>query len=452
MVEGETEFPAHMKAWFKEDVLRRVLRNTGLQGIGKIAGAVLHLATLSLTARWLGPVAFGLLILSRSYAQAASGLAKFQSWQTLIRFGAVPAEREDIRGFRDLAAFTLTVDTSTGVLAAIAAALLAPYLAGYLGLTSDSIWLAQVYCLVIPLLTSATPVGILRTFDRFDRFSWQSVLTPTARLVGLLIAGAFGAPLWACVLAWLVSDIIGELFLWFMAAIEMRKRGFMPGPPASPRRALAAHPGIVRFALATNVGATLNQSLTPLFTLTVGGLLGTASAGVFRIAQITIEAVSTPVELAMRSMFPEAARLLERDSAHFWRVIRRAAVLSTALGLAASAIVILFGPLVLSLAMGHQYEAVGPVLRIVALAFVAFVMNNVLETALLALGAAGRILFVRLTAAACSFGLLALLAPEVGLAGAGIAVAIAAFVTLVGMVLTLAAEQRALRSAGADGA
>jgi O-antigen/teichoic acid export membrane protein len=432
-----------MKAWFQEDVLRRVLRNTGLLSVGKVAGAVLHLAALGLSARLLGPYAFGLLILVRSYAQAASGLAKFQSWQTLIRFGAVPAERHDVRGFRDLASFTLVIDAGSGLAGAAAAFVLVPLLAGPFGISGDAVRLTQLYCLAIPLLTSATPVGILRTFDRFDLLAWQTVVTPAARLTGVGVAAALGAPLWGYVLAWLASDVLGELFVWLCTWRELRRRGFTGGGRPSPRRAVRTHRGIVPFALATNFAATLSQATIPLFTLCVGGLLGTAASGMYRIAQIVTDAVATPAELAMRSLLPEAARLRARDGAHFWRVMARTLVLSAVLGLVLSLIVLVAGPAVLVAAMGPEYAEVGPVLRIVALAFVAIVAALPLETALIAIGAAGRLLAVRVVAAAATFALLAVLAPRSGLAGAAVAVTVGAFVTSAGMIVALLAARRA---------
>jgi O-antigen/teichoic acid export membrane protein len=430
-----------MISWFQEDVLRRVLRNTGKLGVGKAIGAIIHLASLALTARWLGPSEFGLLILARSYSQAASGLAKFQSWQTLIRYGAVPAEQHQVARFRNLAAFTLILDGATGLIGGLIAAALVPILAGWLGMTADSVWLAQLYCLVIPLMTSATPNGVLRIFDRFDRLSWQSVLTPTIRLMGLGIAGLAGAPLWACVVAWLVSDIIGETFLWIMAAVEMRRQRFSPGPRLSPREAMREHPGILRFAFATNFTATLNQSMTPMFTLAVGGLLGTASAGVFRVAQVILDAIASPAELAMRSLFPEATRLLDRDPEHFWRLIRRVALLCIGLGLSLSLIVFALGPLGIAAAMGKDFANAGTVLQIVALAFAAILMTNVFETALLAIGMAGRVLGVRAVAAGASFATLFILAPEIGLSGASIALVIPAFITAGGMLYLLMSQR-----------
>ncbi len=426
-----------MAAWWREDIVRRVLRNTGLLGAGKAAGALLHLAGLILTARLLGPTGFGTLILVRSYAQSASGLTKFQSWQTLIHFGATRADAGDRGGFRDLSAFTLAADAATGLLTAILAAMLAPVIGPPLGLDAAAVTLAQLYCLVIPLLASATPTGILRIFDRFDQMSWQSVLTPAIRLAGIGVAAGFGAPLRALILAWLASDILGELYLWLQGWREMKRRGFAGGPMPSARRALDANRGLLRFSLASNASATLSQSLAPLFTLLVGALLGSAAAGLYRIAQVVLDAVAAPAELAMRSFFPEVTRLRRRDSALFARAIRNAVLLSAGLGVVLALVVALAGPGLLVAGMGRDYAQVGPILQIVALGFAPVLAVFPVETALLATGRAGSILIARSVAAAIAFAAAALLAGPLGLPGIGLA-AVLGFVGAFGAMLVAA--------------
>lgn len=426
-----------MKGWLQEDVLRRVLKNTGVLGLGKIAGSLLHLATLALSARLLGPYAFGVLILVRSYAQTASGLAKFQSWQTLIRYGAVRAERRDVSGFLDLAAFTVLIDMASGALALIVAITVAQIAGPSLGIPAEATRLAQVYCVAIPFMTAATPNGIMRIFDRFDRLSVQSIVTPFVRLVGIGIAALAGASLWGFALAWLVSDLAGELYLWWHGFTELHRQEFAGLHKSSPRRAIRANDGIVHFAFASNLAGTLNQAIGPIFTLLVGGLLGAAAAGLYRTAQVVVEAVSAPAELAMRSLFPEAARLLSRHQGEFWWLIARALALACLVGLALGVIVALAGPALLAVAMGEDYRGLGPVLRILALGFVPTVAAFPLETALLAVGGAGRLLGARAVSASIALGVGVVLAGNFGLAGMATAATAGAFAAFFGLALLL---------------
>src|SRR5205085_5489946 len=155
--------------------------------------------------------------------------------------------------------------------------------------------------------------------------------------------------------------------------------------------------------------------------LCVGALLGPVAAGLYRIAQVVLDAVATPAELAMRSFFPEVTRLRSRDEAGFHALVRRSLLLSAGLGLALTLVVALAGPALLVAGMGASYSPVGAILPIVALAFVPVLAAYPLETALLATGRAGAVLVARVVSAALLFLAAVLLAAPLGLTGIGIA-------------------------------
>ncbi len=236
------------------------------------------------------------------------------------------------------------------------------------------------------------------------------------------------------VTAWLASDILGELYLWLRSWREMKRRGFAEGPTPSARRALAENKGLMRFSLTANASATLSQSLAPLFTLFVGALLGSAAAGTYRIAQMMLDAVAAPAELAMRSFFPEIMRLRGSDEARFHMIVRKAGLLSAALGPVLGIPVALAGPPLLIASTGPVYTQAGTLLQIVALGFAPVLAVFPLETALLATGRAGVVLAARAIAAAIAFATAALLAGPLGLPGIGLAAVLGFFVALFAML------------------
>ena len=76
-----------MKHWFKDQHLRSLLKNSSYLGLSRGVAAICSLATLAMAGRGLGVLLFGMLILITSYTRAASGIAKFQSWQLIVRYG-----------------------------------------------------------------------------------------------------------------------------------------------------------------------------------------------------------------------------------------------------------------------------------------------------------------------------------------------------------------------------
>jgi len=70
---------------------------------------VLSLAYLAIAARSLGPEQLGVLILVHAYAVVVAGVAGFQSWQAIIRFGAPMQQGEDRQALKSLIRFAIRI-------------------------------------------------------------------------------------------------------------------------------------------------------------------------------------------------------------------------------------------------------------------------------------------------------------------------------------------------------
>ena len=76
-----------MRHWFRDAHFRSLLKNSSYLAVSRVVAAIAGLVTLAFAGRGLGVLMFGTLILITSYAKAASGLSKFQSWQLIVRYG-----------------------------------------------------------------------------------------------------------------------------------------------------------------------------------------------------------------------------------------------------------------------------------------------------------------------------------------------------------------------------
>ena len=89
-------------------ILERLVGNTGLLLGGRAGNAVLGLGYMALAGRSLGVATLGLLVLIHAFAQLVGEVAKFQSWQCVLQYGAGPLaegvrERPPPRTLRQLA-------------------------------------------------------------------------------------------------------------------------------------------------------------------------------------------------------------------------------------------------------------------------------------------------------------------------------------------------------------
>src|SRR5215212_12084347 len=161
-----------MRHWFKDQHFRSLLRNSSYLAISRGVAAVCSLATVAFAGRGLGVILFGTLILITSYTKAASGISKFQSWQLVVRYGGQGLAAGDPEAFKTSTGFAFALDVLSGIAGMIVAVLIRPLLAGWVGNKPHYLWLAMLYCTLLPTMGAATPNGVLRALDRFDLLSW----------------------------------------------------------------------------------------------------------------------------------------------------------------------------------------------------------------------------------------------------------------------------------------
>src|SRR5690606_15200073 len=88
-------------------MIRRALQNTGWLMGARGINAVLSLIYLALATRALGLAGFGSFVLVIAFAQAVTGIASFQTWQVVVRWG------QDREGARDAVGFAIALDFLT---------------------------------------------------------------------------------------------------------------------------------------------------------------------------------------------------------------------------------------------------------------------------------------------------------------------------------------------------
>ncbi|GMN03771.1 lipopolysaccharide biosynthesis protein [Erythrobacter sp. MTPC3] len=436
-----------MRVWLQDDVLRRVLRNTGQMGAGKIAGAILHLASIAVTARVLDLTDFGLLMLFRSVAQMVAAIAKFQSWQALVHFGADPYERDDFGSLRSLWLRLALIDLVVGIAAMALGGAFVLSAASTVSIPTDFAYLAAAYCLIVPLQVSGTPTGILRLTDRFDLMAWQSLVTPGVRLIGVCIAFLVGAPLWAVVVAWVASDILGDLFLWVCAIAVGKSKGLAKKVAASSDRTVP-RAILWRYLLGTNFNASLQQGALPLMTLAIGGIMGPSAAGAYRLAQTLLDALLTPAELAMRSLFPEISKLKNAKGERLKEIMRNVGLTSLWVSIPAGAILFGGSGIIVSVLAGEQYAVAGSLLAVIAWSLPALFLGAICETFMLGSGRALSPVLSRATIVGLSIMAILFLGEHMSLSDLGVALLVASYAGLLVLAVPTVMAMRQTQEAG----
>src|SRR5206468_11125058 len=131
-----------------------LVKTSSYLAASRIVAAIAAVATLSLAAHALGVLMFGALILITSYAKAASGLSKFQSWQLIVRYGgrALDGQTDD---FKTSTGFAFALDTVSGIGGMLVAVAALPFIAHWVAIPAEQLWLAMLYCTLLPTMGAA---------------------------------------------------------------------------------------------------------------------------------------------------------------------------------------------------------------------------------------------------------------------------------------------------------
>ncbi|MBI1683837.1 lipopolysaccharide biosynthesis protein [Caulobacter hibisci] len=422
--------------------LARVLANAGALLGGRGVNAIVGLAYMAIAGRSLGLAAFGVLTLINAFAQALGEVAKFQSWQTVVQYGAKPLLDGDKPTFQQVLRFALILDAIgalVGVTLGVGGALL---FSKTLGWSQDMAPAAALYCLSIAAMTSATAVGLLRLFDRFKMLAAEQAISSTVRLAGCAIAAALHAPVEGFLLAWAAGTVASFAYVAAIAVWSLHGRGLLAG--FSFKGPLAAgQPGIWRFAWATNFSSTIDVGFTHVLTLAVGALVGPGPAALWRIGRQVADGMAKPARLMLPALHPEFAKLrAQKNDAAMLRLARQIGVIGGGVAGLLLLVCLLAGQWLLTVIMGAEFAPAAGIMTWQVAAAAIGVMALPIEPMLVSMRAAGAALRVRIIVCVAYLAALAPLLKTFGLTGAGAALVLAMAGMAVGMLLTLRSKLR----------
>jgi len=431
-----------MRHWFKDAHFRSLLKNSGYLAASKVVAGVAGIATLAFAGRGLGLAMFGMLILIVSYAKAASGISKFQSWQLIVRYGGKALAAGQHEEFKASTGFAFALDVVSGIGGMIVAVILLPFLGKWFGIADQHLWLAMLYCTLLPTMGAATPAGVLRSLDRFDLISWQGTTYPIARAILAGTAFALGAPFEVFVAIWFITDLGGDLYLWFLAWRELRRRGLLEG--IRPTLRPASLPGAWRFAIQVNLTSSLTAAWGPIARLVVGGLLGPSAAALFRVASTLADSAQKPADFLAKAFYPEVVRM-DLATKHPWKLMLRSSMLAGSVALLAILLLLVAGEPIVGGLFGKDFLGAYPILIVLMIAPLIGILSFPLPSMLYALDRPDAPLKARILGTIVYFSLIAPLCWRFGVIGAAAAFVSAYAAMAVALALQVRAEYRRVR-------
>jgi O-antigen/teichoic acid export membrane protein len=409
-------------SWFKDDGFRRLFLNAGKLLSANVFAAILGFITTVLTARALGPDKYGILALVLVYELAIGKLVTFNAWQAIIKFGSEALHADDRQALRQLIKFGFGLDIASAVVGTILAMVLAGPLIGLLGWDPSVRTLLVLYSTLILFNLSGTPTGILRLFDRFDLLSYAAVLSATLGLTGVLWCVLTRQSLYAFVLMYLITGIIGQLYYFLASFWVLRKARISDFVLQSLRGLPKRCPGILDYVWTTYLNSTVVMTLREGSTIVIAGLTTPAALGFYKMAQQISKVLPMLSDPLYQAIYPELSRLWAVNSkAAFFSLIKRTAFLMGVLGVSGWLAFILTGQWIIVKTVGSAYADVYLVAVVYMLAFAIGLCGVCLQPAMLAMGLPRKSLVAISIGTVFYFILLIPLVEAIGIVGASVA-------------------------------
>jgi len=410
---------------------KKVFRNFKVVLRGRGIAAVFNLIALTLMAKALSPVEFGLVVLLHTYVLAIRGLLNFRTFEAIVKYGVPLHAAGENEGLRKLLRMTTSVDVVSSFAATLFGVLAASITGKFMHWDAQMVLMATVYSLVMLTTATGTPNGVLRLYDRFDILGTWYTISPAIRLSGVFVAWLLDAEMLVFVVIWAFAFVVENAWVYLRGHREVRQhmsesiwRGFRLGELRESTPEFRHFLGVIYWQ--TNVDMLPKH----LAVLLAGSLLGPAGAGMFRLANDFSTILSKPGLMLREVLFPDLSRMLHNKEAGFYELGLRAVAIAAATGLLLVVISIPLGVPVLGI-IGPDYIAAAPLLSLMLLAATFELAGSPLRAAAYALGGAGTVLRIYALSSFVYLGLFYVFTIPMGLIGPGIAACIGGALTLV---------------------
>lgn len=420
MKRGDATLPEARADW------KKPVRNAGKLTLGRAVQAVCSLSCLAFATRALGPEGFGQLILIHSLSLAVAQFARFESWQSVVRFGTPAWHDEDSWRFRRVVGFGLLLDLAGIALGVLVYAALIHLLGAWFGLSPELRLVALLYGVTVVAILNGTgsATGLLHLQDRFGPLAVVATMEPVIRLAGAVVIFFLGGGLGSFLLLWLLALSVSNGGIIVSAFTILARRGAEWRFRLERTAWTRPEPGMWRYAWGTHWVGALNVAQDYLPTLATGGVIGAAGAGLLKTARLFSDVlVVSTAKLLVPALLPEFARLGEAEGRALAARVNRMTLGGFFLVFALLAV---FGKELISLIAGAAFVSAYPAMLWLAASGVVAASSFSYETFLTAQGAIRRVVWSNSVAIVLYFAALAVLLPVAGVEGVGMAAVAAA--------------------------
>jgi O-antigen/teichoic acid export membrane protein len=407
---------------FKNDpLLGRVLRSSAHLFTTNSVSLGLNVVMGALAFRLLGASGLGLITIVMGYSSTVNSLLSFRMSEVVVRYGGEYLEAGQKQKAAALIKAASLAEAFVSVLAFLVVLVTAQLASNGIAHLPDTALLFIVFAIaLLANFNTETSTGILQLTGKIR---YQGVINVTQSIfsLGVVIAGFFlPNKLWVVLLAYLTGKVILGLGLFFTAWQQLN-RELGPGWWKTPLESMAESRAMIRFAISSNVSATIIKVFRESEPLWVGYFLSLEAVGYYKAAYALVSFLAVPADPLIAATYPEINRLIVQKAWSSLRsFLRKITTLSFAINAVAALCFVFLGKFILVLYTGYpEFVAAYPTLLalLVGLAFNYTLFWN--RPLLLSLGLPDFPIWVTLIVGLIKVGLAFWLIPKYGIIAAG---------------------------------
>jgi O-antigen/teichoic acid export membrane protein len=338
-------FRHRFESWRADNILRRVVKNSGYLFSSTTISAVLSFIQVIFAKRLLGIADYGLAFaVIMVFASNVNRLLSFRMSDVMVKYlGEALAEGKHDRAAAVVKGIGI-VEAITSVAAFLILLALTPWAARTFAKDASTAPLFAFYGLtLLSNLIYETSTGVLQATDRFDRVAWinliQSIITAVMIFADFLLKRGIADIL----TAYLVGKTFTGIAVIYFAVCELNKTLGRDWIRASLRQ-LTDWRSIGGFAINTNLNGTVTLFVRDNASLYLAALGTVTDAGYFRIAMSLVNIIALPIEPFIGPTYAELTRSIAMKQ---WqetkRLLRRVSAIAGGWTLASGGGMVAFG-------------------------------------------------------------------------------------------------------------
>ena len=354
----------------QDALLGKVVRNSVSLFSSNSLSLALSVLQGVLAARLLGPAGYGLVGIIMGYASTVNGLLSFRMSEMVVRYGGEYLEQDERGRLAALVKAASLTELTVSVLAFLVVVVSAGLASQYIAKSPDTALLFIVYALgLLANFNLETSRGILQITDKINLEGVINLIQAIFVTAVILAAFFAGMGLEFVLGAYLLGKVILGLGMFITAQVHLRRamgRGWLKASLSW----LPAFKEMAKFAVSSNLSATVILVFRESEVLWVGFFLSSEAAGYYKAAYAIISLLSVPANPLILTVYPEINRLIvQRAWPRLKDFLRKVTTISFGINLLLAVGLVLFGRWVLWI-YGEQYVVAYPALMALLVGFV----------------------------------------------------------------------------------